>query len=326
MVRLATQRKAVPSGTSVSHVPPISSWSSCRAAASGPLSPTPPPTISQVQVRRVAILPHHYDLAIRRHRHHNGGIRRLDSSRSESPRRCGGGGGRLRIVRQGEKISWWRTIRSDWLRLHNGEETHYDYVEQAEAPRWCLTTDGKIVVIATGPDLDLGDRGSAACRGAPRRLPAAKSPRGDRRDVPRTGAAWNLLSERGESHRPQLQLSALDVELGEPSARRWKSWKMVLLEPDEAFQRARIDESQSALAILMAEPLIPGLAAGSARSPHSTSLLTAACTSALDASASAPVALTISSHYPHEGHGLLASRGPRWIFMRATFEPGRGCP
>jgi hypothetical protein len=52
---------------------------------------------------------------------------------------------------------------------------------------------------------------------------------------------------------------ALDVELGEAEREPMELVEVVLLDPDDAFERARdgrIDESQSALALLRAEPLV----------------------------------------------------------------------
>ncbi len=42
----------------------------------------------------------------------------------------------------------WRSVRSDRLRLHNGEETRYDYFETSDAAFVVpLTTDGQIVLM-----------------------------------------------------------------------------------------------------------------------------------------------------------------------------------
>jgi hypothetical protein len=52
---------------------------------------------------------------------------------------------------------------------------------------------------------------------------------------------------------------ALDVELGEAEREPMELLEIVLLDPDDAFERARdgrIDESQSALALLKAEPVV----------------------------------------------------------------------
>jgi ADP-ribose pyrophosphatase len=51
----------------------------------------------------------------------------------------------------------------------------------------------------------------------------------------------------------------LDVELSEPALEPMELIDRILLDPDEAFARARdgrIDDAQSALALLMAEPLV----------------------------------------------------------------------
>ncbi len=52
---------------------------------------------------------------------------------------------------------------------------------------------------------------------------------------------------------------ALDVELGATDREPTELMEVVLLDPEEAFTRARdgrINEGQSALALLMAEPLV----------------------------------------------------------------------
>jgi hypothetical protein len=52
---------------------------------------------------------------------------------------------------------------------------------------------------------------------------------------------------------------ALDVELGEHEREPMELIETYLLDPDDAFERARtggIDESQGALALLMAEPRV----------------------------------------------------------------------
>jgi ADP-ribose pyrophosphatase len=159
----------------------------------------------------------------------------------------------------------WRNVRTDRLRLHNGEETEYTYVEEADAAIVVpLTTDGKIVVMrqyrhpvrtwtweivggGIGPD---GPEASA-------RRELREEIGGVCRELVLLGT--NFISVASHTPRSYMYL-ALDVELGETERETMEELlELVLLEPDDAFQRARdgrIDESQSALAILMAEPLI----------------------------------------------------------------------
>jgi hypothetical protein len=66
----------------------------------------------------------------------------------------------------------------------------------------------------------------------------------------------------------------LDVELGETAHEPMELLEVVLLDPDEAFARARdgrIDESQSALALLMAEPFVRAYLAGRRAGPDGSS-------------------------------------------------------
>jgi ADP-ribose pyrophosphatase len=159
----------------------------------------------------------------------------------------------------------WRSIRSDRLRLHNGEETRYDYVEEADAAMVVpLTTAGKIVVLRQ-------------YRHPVRTWTWEVVGGGVGAEGPEEAARRELREEIGGTCRELVQLGtfflsvasltarsynflALDVELGETARETMEELlEIVLLDPDEAFARARdgrIDESQSALAILMAEPLI----------------------------------------------------------------------
>jgi ADP-ribose pyrophosphatase len=158
----------------------------------------------------------------------------------------------------------WRSVRSDWIRIHTGAEVRYDYLDAPDAAFVVpLTIDGKIAVLRQyrhpvrawvweivgggvgpeGPDetavKELREEIGGRCR---EMVPLGSYFMGS--------GAMNIRS--------YLYL-ALDVELGEPEREPMELVEVVLLDPDDAFERARdgrIDESQSALALLRAEPLV----------------------------------------------------------------------
>jgi ADP-ribose pyrophosphatase len=159
----------------------------------------------------------------------------------------------------------WRDLRSDRLRLHNGQETRYAYLEGPEASFVVpLTVDGKIVVLrqyrhpprAWTWEIVGGMVGAEGPEEAARRELAEEIGGRCRTLVP-LGSFYALApSVAGRNH----AFLALDVELGETDREPMEEHlHLVLLDPDDAFQRARdgrIDESQSALALLKAEPLV----------------------------------------------------------------------
>ena len=158
----------------------------------------------------------------------------------------------------------WRDVRKDRVRLHTGDEVTYTYLEAPEASFVVpLTTDGKIVALrqyrhpprawvwevvggAVGPE--------GPAEAARREL--LEEIGGRCRELVALGSFYALAGAVSSRHHAFL---ALDVELGETQREPMELLEMVLLDPDEAFARARdgrIDESQSALALLMAEPRI----------------------------------------------------------------------
>jgi ADP-ribose pyrophosphatase len=137
----------------------------------------------------------------------------------------------------------WRDVRSDRLKLHNSDEVTYTYLEVPDAAFVVpLTVDGKIAVLrqyrhpprAWAWEVVGGAIGEIVPLGSYFMLSASASGRG-------------------------FAFLALDVELGESDREPMELLELVLLDPDEAFDRARdgrIDEAQSALALLMAEPRV----------------------------------------------------------------------
>ena len=158
----------------------------------------------------------------------------------------------------------WRDIRQDRLRLQTGDEVAYTYLEAPEAAFVVpLTTDGKIVVLrqyrhpprAWVWEVVGGAVGGDGPAEAARRE-LAEEIGGRCRELVPLGSFYALAGALSSRHHAFL---ALDVELGEPHHEPMELLEIVLLDPDEAFARARdgrIDESQSALALLMAEPRV----------------------------------------------------------------------
>jgi ADP-ribose pyrophosphatase len=159
----------------------------------------------------------------------------------------------------------WRDIRSDQLRLHNGEEARYDYFETADAAFVVpVTRDGKIVVMrqyrhpirAWTWEIVGGGVGDEGPEEAARRELHEEIGGHCEKLIPLGTAYLSVASMNTRSY----SYLALDVELGETERETMEELlEIVLLEPDDAFERARdgrIDESQSALAILKAEALI----------------------------------------------------------------------
>lgn len=158
----------------------------------------------------------------------------------------------------------WRKLRRDRIRLHTGAETEYDYFEVPDAVFVVpLTTDRKIVALrqyrqpvrAWTWEIVGGGVGADGVEASARR--ELREEIGGRcRELVALGQyylAVASLTTRGHA------FLALDVELGQPEREAMELIEVKLLDPDEAFHLARtggIDESQSALALLMAEPLV----------------------------------------------------------------------
>ena len=161
----------------------------------------------------------------------------------------------------------WRTMRRDRARLHTGGEIEYSYVETPRAA-WIvpLTAAGEIVLIRQYrypvrgwvwevPAGAIGDEEPVAAA----RRELAEEIGGRAREVRPVGRFFPSSAHLSlEAH----VFLALGVELAEADREPTELMEVVTLPADEAFARARsgaINEGQSALAILMAEPLIRAL-------------------------------------------------------------------
>ena len=156
----------------------------------------------------------------------------------------------------------WRVVRQDRVRLHTGDEVTYTYLEEGSTAFVVpLTVDGKIAVLRqyrhpirrwTWEVVGCGVGEDEVADAARREL--LEEVGGRCRKLVPLGSYYALAgSLTTKSH----AFLALDVELGEAHREPMELLEVVLLDPDEAFARARdgrIDESQSALALLMAEP------------------------------------------------------------------------
>lgn len=159
----------------------------------------------------------------------------------------------------------WRNLRQDRVRTHTGDEIVYSYLETTEAAFVVpLTTDGKLVVIR---QFRLPVRtwtweivGGMVTAGEP---PIEAARRELREEI---GGVCGQLLPLGSFFACAGALSArhhaflaLDVTLSAQELDPLELIERVLLEPDDVFARARngrIDDSQSALSLLMAEPLV----------------------------------------------------------------------
>jgi ADP-ribose diphosphatase len=167
----------------------------------------------------------------------------------------------------------WRDLRIDRLRLHTGGEISYSYLEMTDAVFVVpLTTDGKIVVLrqyrhpvrAWCWEIVGGGVGPEGPAEAARRELLEEIGGTCRELVPLGSFYMGVATLTVRSH----AFLALDVELGEDRREPMELLELLSLDPDEAFARARdgrIDESQSALALLMAEARVRSLLA--ARQP-----------------------------------------------------------
>lgn len=169
----------------------------------------------------------------------------------------------------------WRNVRQDRVRTHTGQEIVYTYLETTEAAFVVpVTTDGKIVVIR---------QFRLPVRTWTWELPAGMVAAGEppieaaRRELrEEVGGVCDQLLPLGSYFACSGSLNSrhhaflgLDVTLMAPELEPLELIELVLLDPDEAFAMARtgrIDDAQSALALLMAEPLVRAhLAARQAR-------------------------------------------------------------
>ncbi|HET8631773.1 MAG TPA: TIGR04282 family arsenosugar biosynthesis glycosyltransferase [Thermomicrobiales bacterium] len=158
----------------------------------------------------------------------------------------------------------WRSLRRDRVRLHTGAEIAYSYLETPRAV-WVvpLTPAGEIVLIrqyrypvrAWVWEVPAGAIGDEAPVEAARRE-LAEEIGGRCRELRAVGRFYSSSAHLTlEAH----VFLALDVELARADREMTELLDIVALPADEAFARARsgaIDEGQSALALLMAEPLV----------------------------------------------------------------------
>jgi 8-oxo-dGTP pyrophosphatase MutT (NUDIX family) len=164
----------------------------------------------------------------------------------------------------------WRDFRRDRVRIHTGDEISYSYIEVNDAAFVVpLTTDGRIVVIRQYRHPPrawiwevvggmIGPEGPAASA----RRELMEEIGGRCQEIVSLGSYYGTAASMTAYNHAFL---ALDVELGEMDREPMELIEMVLLDPDDAFARARdgrIDDSQSALALLMAEPLVRAHLAG----------------------------------------------------------------
>ena len=159
----------------------------------------------------------------------------------------------------------WRSVRVDRVRLHTGDEIEYTYLETPPAVFVVpLMRDGTIVLIRQyrypvrdwAWEVPAGSPGEESLEAAARRELAEE-----------IGGTCGELVLLGWFYSSSAQMSlkshaflALDVQLDRtPDHEPTELLEVVTLDPNEAFARARdgrINDGQSALALLMAEPLV----------------------------------------------------------------------
>ena len=159
----------------------------------------------------------------------------------------------------------WRNMRSDRVRTHTGHEIVYSYLEATDAAFVVpVTTDGKIVVIRQyrlpvrtwtwEVSAGMVAAGEPPIEAARREL--REEIGGTCDELVPLGSYFACTGSITSRHYAFL---GLDVTLSEPEHEPLELIELVLLDPDDAFARARdgrIDDAQSALALLMAEPLV----------------------------------------------------------------------
>ena len=158
----------------------------------------------------------------------------------------------------------WRSLRLDRVRLHTGQEISYSYAETPEAVFVVpLTTDGQIVLLRQYRyplrswvwEVPAGAVGDETPDASARRELAEE-----------IGGHCGELVPLGPFYSSPAHLTsknyaflALDVEPGVQSLEATELLEIFLLDPADAFARARtgdITDGQSALALLKAEPLV----------------------------------------------------------------------
>jgi ADP-ribose pyrophosphatase len=162
----------------------------------------------------------------------------------------------------------WRSIRRDRVRLHTGQEIEYSYAETPEAVFVVpVLTDGRIALIRQYrypvrdwaievPAGSVPPGGDAQATEATARQELAEEIGGRCQELISLG--WFYSSSAHLSLRSHAFV-ALGVELGATNRESTELLDVVPLDADEAFAWARdgrINEGQSALAVLMAEPVI----------------------------------------------------------------------
>lgn len=158
----------------------------------------------------------------------------------------------------------WRDVRVDRVRIHTGDEITYTYLEAPSAVYVVpLTVDGRIAMIRQyrHPVRDWAwEVPAGSTGGEPAEVTARKELAeeigGRCRGLAYLGWVYPETAHVGAKTHVFL---ALDVELGPTSLEPTELIELVLLAPEDAFARARtgrINDGQSALALLMAEPLI----------------------------------------------------------------------
>jgi ADP-ribose pyrophosphatase len=171
----------------------------------------------------------------------------------------------------------WRDVRRDRVRLHSGREIDYSYVETPEAVFVVpLLDDGRIVLIR---------QYRYPVRDWAWEVPAGSIPSGGDARAAEETACSELAEEVGGTCRELVHLGwfysssahlslrshaflALGVELGDARREPTELLEVVPLDVEDALARARtgeINEGQSALAILKAEPRIRAYLAGRQR-------------------------------------------------------------
>lgn len=164
----------------------------------------------------------------------------------------------------------WRNVRVDRVRIHTGDEITYTYLETPPAV-WIvpLTVDDRIAMIHQyrHPVRDWVWEVPAGSIGDEHPEDTARKELAEE-----VGGVCQELISLGWFYSSSSQITlkahiflALGVELGPSSLEPTELLEVVLLDPEDAFARARdgrVNDGQSALALLKAEPLIHARLAG----------------------------------------------------------------